>query len=192
MTYTPLTVKNDEAQFNETVKEQSIKVCRLWNMPPHLVGILDRATFSNIEQQSIEYVQHTIAPMVAAIEQAIGRDLLIGEDQDKFFVEFNIEGLLRGDFKTRMSGYSLGRQWGWLSVNDIRARENLPSIGPAGDVYLTPLNMGAAGDPDALDPDASMTGEDPDPPQDGGSDDETSDDDAPPPPARKPKSRAKQ
>ena len=192
MTYTPLTVKNDEAQFNETVKEQSIKVCRLWNMPPHLVGILDRATFSNIEQQSNEYVQHTIAPMVAAIEQAIGRDLLIGEDQDKFFVEFNIEGLLRGDFKTRMSGYSLGRQWGWLSVNDIRARENLPSIGPAGDVYLTPLNMGDAGDPDALDPDAGMTGEDPDPPQDGGSDDETSDDDAPPPPARKPKSRAKQ
>lgn len=189
MTYQPFTVKNDEAQFNETVKEQSIKLCRLWNMPPHLVGILDRATFSNIEQQSIEYVQHTIAPMVSAIEQAICRDLLIGDDQDKYFAEFNLEGLLRGDFRTRMAGYAQGRQWGWLSVNDIRARENMPTIGAAGDVYLTPLNMGDASDPDALDPDANMTGGDPDPPQDEQSDADEAGDDEPAP--SKTNSRAK-
>ena len=151
--YTPFSVDNDEAQFIETLKEVSVKLCRLWNMPPHLVGILDRATFSNIEQQSIEYVVHTIAPLVGAIEQAVCRDLLIGEDQDKFFVEFKLDGLLRGDFKTRMGGYALGRQWGWLSANDIRALENMAPIGDAGDIYLTPLNMADANAPSDPEPD---------------------------------------
>ena len=127
--------------------------------------------------------------MVSAIEQAIGRDLLIGEDQDKYFAEFNLEGLLRGDFRTRMAGYAQGRQWGWLSVNDIRARENMPSIGAAGDVYLTPLNMGDASDPDALDPDAGMTGDDPDPPQDEQTDEDEAGDENPAP--SKTNSRAK-
>ncbi len=145
--YTPFKVANDEAQFLETLKEMAVKVCRLWNMPPHLVGILDKATFSNIEQQSIEYVVHTIAPLVAAIEQAVGRDLLIGGEQDQYFVEFNLAGLLRGDFKTRMDGYAQARQWGWLSVNDIRRLENLSPIGAAGNIYLQPLNMADAANP---------------------------------------------
>lgn len=143
--YQPFTVQNDEAQFLETLKEVSAKVCRLWNMPPHLVGMLDKATFSNIEQQSIEYVVHTLAPWIAAWEQAAARDLLIGEDQDRYFVEFNVAGLLRGDFKTRWQAYAWGRQWGWLSINDIRRLENMDPIGPEGDDHLQPLNMVPAG-----------------------------------------------
>ena len=147
--YNRQAVQNDEAQFLETLKEVSIKLCRLWNMPPHMAGILDKATFSNIEQQSTEFVVYTLAPYLVAIEQAASRDLLLGDDRDGFFVEFNVAGLLRGDFKTRMQGYAWGRQWGWLSVNDICRLENMPTIGPAGDVYLVPLNMSPTGAPGA-------------------------------------------
>lgn len=147
--YTPFAVNNDEAQFIETMKEVSIKLCRLWNMPPHMVGILDRATFSNIEQQSTEFVVYTLAPWIAALEQAARKDLLIGDDKKKYFVEFNVAGLLRGDFKTRMQGYAWGRQWGWISVNDVRRLENMPPIGPAGDRYLEPMNMSPVGAPGA-------------------------------------------
>ncbi len=178
--YTPFSVNNDEAQFLETLKEYAVKICRLWNMPPHLVGILDKATFSNIEQQSIEYVVHTIAEMVSAIEQAVGRDLLIGDDQDNLFVEFNLAGLLRGDFKTRMMGYSFGRQWGWFSANDVRALENMAPIGEQGDIYLTPLNMSDASDPDA----AAEANEAPDA-VDGAPDDADDPDDIAPPAAAK-------
>ncbi len=145
--YSRQAVANDESQFLETLKEVSIKLCRLWNMPPHMAGILDKATFSNIEQQSTEYVVYTLAPYIAGIEQAAWSDLLIGEEQDEYFVEFNVAGLLRGDFKTRMAGYAQGRQWGWLSVNDICRMENRPGIGPVGDIYLTPMNMSATGAP---------------------------------------------
>lgn len=143
--YTPFSVKNNEAQFLETIKEMGVKLCRLWNMPPHLVGILDNVPKANVEQMSIEYVVHTLAPWIAAWEQALGRDLLIGEDQDRYFVEFNVAGLLRGDFKTRWASYAQGRQWGWLSVNDVRRLENMDPIGPEGDRYLEPQNMAKAG-----------------------------------------------
>lgn len=154
--YTQLKVANDESQFIETKKEMGVSVCRLWNMPPHMVGLMDKATFSNIEQQSIEYVVHTLAPWLTAWEQAISRDLLVGSDQDEYCVEFNVAGLLRGDFKTRWSGYALGRQWGWLSVNDVKRLEGDKPIGPEGDVYVVPLNMVPAGTaaPGPNDPDS--------------------------------------
>lgn len=151
--YTPIQVKNDEAQFIETKKEMGVSICRLWGMPPHMAGILDKATFSNIEQQSVEYVVYTLAPFINAIEQAAWRDLLIGDEQDRYFVEHNVAGLLRGDWKTRWTGYALGRQWGWLSVNDIRALENMAPV-DGGDAYLTPLNMVPAA-PGPVDPAAA-------------------------------------
>jgi HK97 family phage portal protein len=144
-TYNPPALTNEASQFLETKKESKYELASLWNMPGHMVGLMDRATFSNIEQQSIEYVVHTLGPWIAAIEQSAERDLLIGEDQDKYFVEFNVSGLLRGDIKTRWAAYAQGRQWGWLSVNDIRRLENMDGIGPAGDVYVQPLNMVPAG-----------------------------------------------
>lgn len=149
--YTPFAVNNDEAQFNETKTATAVDIARIWNMPPHMVGLMDKATFSNIEQQSIEYVVHTLAPWVAAWEQAAARDLLIGSDQDRFFIELNVAGLLRGDIKTRYMGYAQGRQWGWFSVNDIRRFENLDPIGPDGDRYLEPVNMTPAGTPAGMD-----------------------------------------
>lgn len=140
--YQPLDVKNDEAQFIETLKQHEVKVARLWQMPPHRVGILDRATFSNIEFQGIDYVVYTLAPWIAAQEQAAERDLLVGSDRDTHFVEFNVAGLLRGDIKARFAAYAAGRQWGWLSVNEVRRLENMAPIGPDGDRYLEPKNMG--------------------------------------------------
>ncbi len=142
-------VKNDESQFLETKKEMGAACARIWNMPPHMVGLLDKATFSNIEQQSLEYVIYTVAPFITAIEQAADRDLLVGSDQDEYFVEHNVNGLLRGDWKSRWQGYALGRQWGWLSVNDVLRLENMTPIGPEGDVRLVPMNMNAAGAPGA-------------------------------------------
>jgi HK97 family phage portal protein len=149
--YTPGNVKNDEAQFIESKREANVDVCRVWSMPPHMAGIMDKATFSNIEQQSIEFVIYTLGPDVAAWEQSASQTLLIGEDQDRYFIEINVNALLRGDFKTRYAGYALGRQWGFLSANDVRRFENLEPIGPDGDRYLVPMNMSPTGAPGADD-----------------------------------------
>jgi HK97 family phage portal protein len=143
--YTPFSVQNDEAQFLETKKQCGYEVASIWNMPPHRVGMLERATNNNIEQQSIEFVMYTLAPYVAAWEQAAERALLIGSDADDHYVEINVAGLLRGDIRARWDSYAKGRQWGWLSINDVRRLENLDPIGPSGDVYETPLNMTPAG-----------------------------------------------
>lgn len=133
--YTPFTVKNDEAQFLETKKQAGYEIAALWNMPPHRVGMLERATNNNIEQQSIEFVVYTLGPWIAALEQAAQRDLLVGPDRERFYVEFNVAGLLRGDIKTRYAAYFQARQGGWLSVNDIRRLENMDPVGPVGDDY---------------------------------------------------------
>lgn len=145
--YTPLSVKNNEAQFLETIANSDIQVCRLWNMPPHRIGILDRATLSNIEQQSIDYVVYTLAPWICGLEQGAERDLAYDlSGNADVSVEINVAGLLRGDVTARYKAYSQGRQWGWLSVNDIRKSENMNSIGDEGDTYLQPKNMGDAAD----------------------------------------------
>lgn len=175
-TYQPFQVNNDEAQFLETKKEMGNAVCRLWSFPPHMAGLLDKATNNNIEQQSLEFVMYTLQPYLSAIEQAAWRDLLIGDDQDKYFVEHNVAGLLRGDFKTRWGGYMQGRQWGWLSVNDVRRLENMPDIGEQGDVYLQPMNMTPAGQPAADNP--AKPGK-PDPEADDPENRPQEDDDAP-------------
>lgn len=141
-----ISANNNEAQFIETDSAAALSLCRLWNMPPHRVGILDRATNSNIEMQSLEFVIYCVAPFIVAIEQAIALAFVDPDGDGDFKVEINVNALLRGDFKTRMQGYAWGRQWGWLSVNDIRREENLPGIGPQGDRYLEPVNMKGAGD----------------------------------------------
>lgn len=143
--YTAQSVQNDHAQFIETLREVAVKVLSLWQMQPHRAGRLERATFSNIEAQGLEFVVYALQPWLCAIEQAAARDLLTEEDQETHFVEFNVAGLLRGDIKSRFTAYAQGRQWGWLSVNDIRKLENQKPIGSAGDIYLQPANMAPAG-----------------------------------------------
>lgn len=151
--YKPGEMKNNEAQFLETEAAADIRIFGLWNFPPHRASRLERANLANVEQMGIDFVVYTLAPYIAAIEQAIGRDLLnLGAGEAGLYAEHNVAGLLRGDAKSRFAAYATARQWGWLSVNDIRGLENLPGIGPAGDRYLEPANMIEAGDDPAGDP----------------------------------------
>lgn len=138
MTIEKIGMTNEESQFLETRKELWLDLTRLWRVPPHMVGIMDRATFSNIEHQSLEFVTQTLAPLLELIEASVGK-YLIGDPRFRF--EFNVASLLRGDIKTRFEAYSRARQWGWLSVNEIRRMEGENGIGPAGDRYIEPLNV---------------------------------------------------
>lgn len=138
-----LAVENNKAQFIETYQAVATQIARLWRMPPHKIGILDRATFTNIEQQALEFVTDTLLPLLVAWEQVIRRDLLL---QPSIFAEHNVGGLLRGDLKSRYEAYAIARNWGWLSANDVRRLENMNPLPSAdGDAYLQPLNMVPAG-----------------------------------------------
>lgn len=143
MKYTPIGISPEQAQFLETRKFQINEIARIFRVPPHMVGDLEKSSFSNIEQQSLEFVKYTLDPWVIRWEQSIQRSLLSRDEKAVYFVKFNLEGLLRGDYQSRMNGYAIGRQNGWMSANDIRELENLDRI-PAedgGDLYLINGNM---------------------------------------------------
>jgi HK97 family phage portal protein len=143
MAYKPISISPEQAQFLETRKFQIDEIARIFRVPPHMVGDLEKSSFSNIEQQSLEFVKYTLAPWITRWEQAIYRALLSQAEKERFFVRFNVEGLLRGDYQSRMTGYSIARQNGWMSANDIRELENLDRI-PAedgGDLFLINGNM---------------------------------------------------
>lgn len=143
MTYTPIGISPEQAQFLETRKFQINEIARIFRIPPHMVGDLEKSSFSNIEQQSLEFVKYTLEPWVIRWEQAITKTLLSADEKPRVFVKFNLEGLLRGDYVSRMNGYATARQNGWMSANDIRALENLDLIPTeeGGDVYLVNGNM---------------------------------------------------
>lgn len=143
MKYTPISISPEQAQFLETRKFQINEIARIFRVPPHMVGDLEKSSFSNIEQQSLEFVKYTLDPWVVRWEQAIQRILLSTEEKKEYFVKFNLEGLLRGDYQSRMNGYAIGRQNGWMSANDIRELENLDRISEedGGDLYLINGNM---------------------------------------------------
>ncbi len=143
MKYTPISISPEQAQFLETRKFQINEIARIFRVPPHMVGDLEKSSFSNIEQQSLEFVKYTLDPWVVRWEQSMMRTLLLPDEKSVFFVKFNLEGLLRGDYASRMNGYAVARQNGWMSANDIRELENLDRI-PAelgGDLYLINGNM---------------------------------------------------
>ncbi|MBB3142818.1 phage portal protein [Halomonas organivorans] len=144
MEYKQLAMDNEKAQLLESRNFGVIEVCRLYKVPPHMVQQLDKATFNNIEHQGLQFVIFTLLPWIKRKEAAMMRDLLLPEERKNLYIEFNVQGLLRGDQKSRYEAYALGRQWGWLSVNDIRRLENMPPI-PGGNRYLTPMNMTDAG-----------------------------------------------
>lgn len=138
-----LGVPNRDAEFLETRKYQALEMCRLYRVAPHMVQILDNATFSNIEHQGIEFATMTVRPNSVRFEQVIGRDLIGAREGVSLFAEHVLDGLLRGDTPSRYAAYAIGRQWGWLSSNDVRGMENLnPIVG--GDRYDVPLNMADA------------------------------------------------
>lgn len=143
MKYTPISISPEQAQFLETRKFQINEIARIFRVPPHMVGDLDKSSFSNIEQQSLEFVKYTLDPWVSRWEQAMVRSLLKPEEKSKYFIKFNLDGLLRGDYQSRMNGYAVARQNGWMSANDIRELENLDRIPEedGGDLYLINGNM---------------------------------------------------
>ena len=140
-----LTIKPADAQLIENKRFQIEDVARIYRVPMHLIQELTRSTNNNIEHQSLEFVMYTMLPWFKRWEENISMQLLTRpERQAGYYAEFKIDALLRGDAKSRAEAYAAGRQWGWLSVNDIRRMENLPPI-ENGDIYLQPLNMGEAG-----------------------------------------------
>ena len=128
MKYTPISIPNNEAQFLETRKFQIEEIARLYRVPLHMIGDLDHATFSNIEQMSLEFVMYTLSPWLVRWEQSLMKALLSDSDKGKYFIKFNVDGLLRGDYASRMQGYSVGIQNGFLCPNDVRELEDMNLI----------------------------------------------------------------
>ena len=138
MKYQQIGIPPEEAQFLETRKFQINEIARLYRIPPHMIGDLDKSSFSNIEQQSLEFVKYTLDPWVIRWEQSLQRSLLLPGEKGKYFIKLNVDGLLRGDYQSRMNGYAVGRQNGWFSANDIREMENMNPIPDeeGGSLYL--------------------------------------------------------
>jgi hypothetical protein len=128
MAYKPISLPPEDSQFLSTREFGVEEICRIFRVPPHMVQDLKRATFNNIEHQSIDFVMHTIMPWLIRIEQALIKDVLIEEEQDQYFPKFNVDGLMRGDYQSRMNGYAVGFSNGFLSPNDIRRLENMDLI----------------------------------------------------------------
>ncbi len=138
MAYKPISLPPEDSQFLSTREFDVEEICRIFRVPPHLVQDLKRSTFNNIEHQGISFVQYTLMPWLERFEQAIIKDVLLEEEQDTYFPKFNVDGLLRGDYKSRMEGYAIGFSNGFLSPNDIRRLENMDPISDedGGNVYV--------------------------------------------------------
>lgn len=136
----PFALSSKDAEFLESRKLTNMDVARIFSVPPTVVGITDNATYSNVDGESRALVVRCLAPMARRMEQAMNAALLTAEGRKRFFVEHDLAGLLRGDQKARYEAYRIGREWGWLSPNEIRGWENLREIDD-GDEYLSPLNM---------------------------------------------------
>lgn len=140
---------NNDSQLAEIKEQQSEEMARMYRIPPPKIGLLRRSTFSNIEHLAIEYVTDAVSPLASAVEQQASLSLLTEAEQEDHFIEFHLDGLLRGDIESRYRAYAIGRQWGWLNVDKICEVENInaPPNG-AGQEYLRPMNMGTAGSED--------------------------------------------
>lgn len=143
MKYQQIGIPPEEAQFLETRKFQLNEIARMYRIPPHMIGDLDKSSFSNIEQQSLEFVKYTLDPWVIRWEQSLQKALLLPQEKKDYFIKLNVDGLLRGDYQSRMTGYATARQNGWMSANDIRELEDLNPISEdeGGNLYLINGNM---------------------------------------------------
>ena len=164
MKYQQIGIPPEEAQFLETRKFQINEIARLYRIPPHMVGDLEKSSFSNIEQQSLEFVKYTLDPWVIRWEQSLQKALLLPDEKSRYFVKMNVDGLLRGDYQSRMNGYAVGRQNGWFSANDIREMENMNPIPDeeGGNLYLINGAMTKLADAGAFAKTETQTKEQPD------------------------------
>jgi HK97 family phage portal protein len=143
MKFHQISIPPEQAQFLQTRKFQLNEIARLFRIPPHMIGDLEKSSFSNIEQQSLEFVKYSLDPWVVRWEQSLQQCLFLPSEKRDYFIRFNVDGLLRGDYGSRMTGYSSGIQNGWLSPNDVRSLEDMNKI-PAeegGDNYMVNGNM---------------------------------------------------
>lgn len=133
----------EESQMLDTRKFQVREVARFYNVQPHMIGDLEQATFSNIEQMSLNFVMYTLRPYFVRIEKAYAAQELSAEERKTLYARFNAEGLLRGDYASRMAGYATARNNGWMSANDIRDKEEMNRIpkDQGGDEYLANGNL---------------------------------------------------
>ena len=139
--YKEIGIKPDDGQWVESKKLQILEICRYFGVNPHKVFGEWPATYANFEHSSLSHVIDTIQPWAICWEQELTRKLLTPAEQEEFFIAFYLQGLLRGDTAARGQFYSTGRQWGWLSANDVRELEDQTDIGDQGDIYLVPFNM---------------------------------------------------
>lgn len=152
VTWQQIGIAPEDAQFLETRKLQVTEMARWLRLPPHKIGDLERATFANIEEQQLDYVTSALRIWLVRWEQAILTQLFAAEERRRFFAEHLVDGLLRGDTMKRYQAYAVGRNWGWLSADDVRELENQNPIPEGrGEVYLVPLNMVPAPRPEDAD-----------------------------------------
>lgn len=144
--YQSIGIPPEDSQFLETRQFQVPEVCRWFRVSPVKIGDLSRSTFSNIEHLAIAHVVDTLTPWLVRWEQELKRKLFLGREDD-VFAEHVVDGLLRGDIKSRYEAYAVGRDRGWLSANDVCEMENRNPLPEGGDVYLQPVNMVPAGSP---------------------------------------------
>ncbi len=143
MQFTQIEMPGEDAMFLGTRQFQKVDICGIFNVPLSKIQDLDKATFSNVAQQDLSWAKGTLLPMCVREEMAINKAFFQGTD---LFFKFNLDGLMRGDFKTRFEGYSIGRQWGVYSINEVRAIEDMSPI-KDGDDHLVPMNMDVVGQP---------------------------------------------
>ena len=126
--FTPISIPNNEAQFLETRKFQIEEIARMYRVPLHMISDLDHATFSNVEHLSLDFVKYSLDPWIVRWEQSLQKALLSDSEKGRYFIKFNVDGLLRGDYASRMQGYSIGIQNGFLCPNDVRELEDMNLI----------------------------------------------------------------
>lgn len=142
-----ISINPDDAQFLETRRFQVEEIARLYGIPPDMIGAVDKTSSwgTGVEQRSLAFVIYTIRPYLVKLEQSLNRALFTREERKRFFIEFNVDGLLRGDIKSRYAAYASALQWGWQNRNEVRALENLNPF-DGGDEYYMPLNMAQVGE----------------------------------------------
>jgi HK97 family phage portal protein len=141
--YNSVAIPPEALQFIDTQKYSVEQIARIFGVPPHLIGAMDKPTYASVEQQSIEFAKYTLLPYVNGLQTSMDAALL----EEPYHWRLKLNAFESTDIRSRYSAYATGRQWGWLSVNDVRKSEGLNSIGPQGDIYLQPLNMVPAGTP---------------------------------------------
>ena len=140
LSFKPISISPEQAQFLASRQFGIEEIARIFNIPPHMLKDLSKSSFNNIEMQSQEYVTYTLMPYLTRIEQEMNLKLFRTNELGKTFVEFNVNGLLRGDVKTRNEAYKTAIQNGYMSINEVRQKENLNSI-EGGDQHFIPMNM---------------------------------------------------